>query len=123
MQIKNLTRKKVLVRKTETASSIWGKARGLMFRKDIPKDSGLLMVFESERKHEIWMFCMRFPIDIIFIDSGKRIVGISHSAKPMGKNPRTWRIYRPSETCKYVLEVNAGLAGRTGTEKGDLLEF
>ncbi len=121
--IKNLTKKKILVREFETANSIGKKTKGLMFRKELAPHSGLLMIFRNERKHEIWMFGMRFPIDIVFIDKRKRIVDIKHSVKPMGKNPKTWRVYRPKEPCKYVLEVNSGLIEKTKTGIGDVLEF
>jgi len=121
--IKNLTRKSVLVKNVETASSPWKKTRGLMFRRELASDSGLFMVFERERKHEIWMFGMRFPIDIIFINSDRMVVDIRHSVKPIGGDPKTWRIYKPKQKCKYVLEVNAGLASKTGTEIGDTLSF
>ena len=121
--IKNLTKKKILVKDLEIASSVSKKTRGLMLRKALASDSGILMLFEYDRKHEIWMFAMRFPIDIVFIDKNKRIVDIKHSVKPMGKNPKTWRIYRPREACRYVLEVNSGHVERTGTEIGDTLEF
>lgn len=121
--IKNITKDKILVKKLEIADSVGKKTKGLMFRKELSKDSGFLMVFRNERKHEIWMFGMRFPIDIVFIDKDKRIVDIKHSVKPMGKNPKTWRIYRPKEPCRYVLEVNSGLIEKTKTEVGDVLEF
>lgn len=121
--IKNITKKTILVRKTEMADSIGKKTKGLMFRKTLGRDSGFLMNFKRDGKHEIWMPFMRFPIDIVFIDREKRIVDIRHSVRPMGKNPETWRVYRPKEKCRYVLEVNAGLAKKTGMEIGDVLEF
>jgi uncharacterized membrane protein (UPF0127 family) len=121
--IKNLTKKKILVKDVEIADSIGKKTRGLMFRKALDQDSGFLMVFASERKHEIWMFGMRFPIDIVFIDKDKRIVDIKHSVRPMGRNPKTWRVYSPPKACRYVLEVNPGLIKKTKTEIGDLLDF
>ena len=121
--IKNATKKRVIVSTFEVAESMGSKTKGLMFRGSLEKGHGLLMPFEQERKHEIWMLGMRFPIDIIFIDADKRIVDIKHSAKPMGKNPMTWRIYRPAKTCRYVLEISAGLAKETQTETGDVLEF
>jgi len=121
--IKNVTKGKVIVKNVEIARALGEKTKGLMFRSSLDKDSGLLMPFDKERKHEIWMLGMRFPIDIIFINKDKRIVDVKHNAKPMGRNPMTWRIYRPRKPCKYVLEVNAGAAGKTKTEVGDVLEF
>lgn len=121
--IRNLTKDKILVKRLEIAESVGKKTKGLMFRKELASDSGLLMVFNYERRHEIWMFGMRFPIDIVFIDRDKRIVDIKHSVKPMGKNPKTWRVYRSKQNCRYVLEVNSDLVKKTKTEIGDVLDF
>ena len=96
--IKNITKEKILVKNLETADSIGKKTKGLMFRKNLARDSGLIMVFRHERKHEIWMLGMRFPIDIVFIDKDKRVVDIKHSVKPIGKNPKTWAAPRPNVT-------------------------
>jgi hypothetical protein len=121
--VRNVTRKKVLVSDVELADSIGKKTKGLMFRESLGKDAGLLMTFEQERRHEIWMFGMRFPIDIIFIDREKRIVDVKRDAKPMGRNPFTWKIYRPGKKCCYVLETRSGLADRTKSKVGDQLDF
>lgn len=121
--IKNLTKKIILVKNLETADSIGKKTKGLMFRKELAPDSGLLMVFKFERKNEIWMFGMRFPIDIVFIDKDKKIVDIKHSVKPMGKNPKSWKIYKPKQNCRFVLEINSGMIKKTKTEIGDVLDF
>lgn len=122
-QIRNLTKKKVLVSDAELAGSVWKKTKGLMFRPSLANGAGLLMPFGRVRRHEIWMLFMRFPIDIIFIGSDKRIVDIAHSVRPIGRSPSTWRIYVPRKACRYVLETKAGLAKRTGTKTGDKLEF
>lgn len=121
--IKNATKNSILVKDLEIAKSVGKKTKGLMFRKEIASDSGLLMIFGYDRKHEMWMFGMRFPIDIVFIDKEKRIVDIKHSVRPMGKNPMTWRVYKPKQNCRYVLEVNSGLIKKTKTEIGDILDF
>ena len=121
--IKNLTKNEILARHFEIADSPWKRMKGLMFRDSFGRNSGLLMVFGSERKHGIWMFGMRFAIDIVFADREKRVVGVEHSAKPLGINPDTWRIYKPKKPCAYVLELPAGTIKRTGTEIGDMLDF
>ncbi len=123
VMITNATRKRTLVKRAELADSVGKQTKGLMFRKSLDRDSGLLMAFARERKHEIWMMGMRFPIDIIFIGRDKRIVDIKHSVRPMSANPLTWRIYWPKKPCAYVLETAAGVAKDTGTRIGDMLEF
>lgn len=111
--IVNKASKKTLVRKVELADSLWKQTRGLMFRKSLPKGSGLLMDFKSERKVGIWMLFMRFPIDLIYINSEKKVVDIKGNVKPVSLNPLTWRVYYPKKPARYVLEVPAGTAGKT----------
>ena len=92
---------------------------GLMFK----KKGRMLMRFAFERKHGIWMPFMKFPIDIIFIDSDKCVVDIKYSAVPINLNPKTWKVYSPVKKCKYILEIDAGLAERKLFKVGDTLEF
>ena len=57
----------------EIADTILTKAVGLMFRKEpVP----LLLVFGIQARHSIWMLFMRFPIDLIFLDSQRTVVTI-----------------------------------------------
>jgi len=77
------------------------------------------MVFEKEQKPGIWMLGMRFPIDIVFLNSKKQVITIARNAQPCSLNPRTWHVYYPQKPVQYVLEVNAGAA--QGTHKGDRL--
>lgn len=114
--IKNRTRKTILCRRTELAKSIWKKSLGLMFRKELKKDQGMLFFFSYSARHSFWTPFLRFPIDIIYIDSSRRVVDIKNSVKP-------WRTCLPSAGAKYVLELRAGTARKAKTSIGDLLEF
>lgn len=114
--IRNRTRGTILCRKTETMESFWRKAKGLMFRKALPRDSGMLFVFSRPGKSGFWTPFMRFPIDIIFLDSSKRVSDIRENVRP-------WRMCRPYYPAEYVLELGAGRVKETKTGKGDLLEF
>lgn len=116
--IRNRTRKTILCRKTDVAGSFWKRARGLMFRraKSLPRDSGMLFIFSRPGKPGFWTPFMRFPLDIIFLDSSKRVSDIRENLKP-------WRAYSPGASAKYALELRAGRARETGTKIGDLLEF
>jgi uncharacterized membrane protein (UPF0127 family) len=114
--IRNSTRGTVLCRKTEMAESFFRKARGLMFRKSLGRDSGMLFVFSRPGRFSFWTPFMRFPIDIVFMDSSKRVVDVREGLGP-------WRACRPRGSARYALELRAGTARRTGTGTGDLLEF
>ena len=84
MKIFNETRKKAISEKSEIARSFWKKSLGLMFRGGIPDSNGFLMEFGMEGHFGIWMLGMRFPIDLVYIDSKKRVVDIFKSIKPLG---------------------------------------
>lgn len=123
MKIVNVTRKKAVAERVEMAQGFWKKMIGLMFRKGLGEKSCFLMEFPDEGFHGIWMPFMRFPIDIIFLDSEKRVVGVSADARPLGLSPSTWRVYYPEKPAKWVLELVAGKAGDTGTRMRDVFSW
>ncbi len=64
---------------------------------------------------------MRFPIDIIFLDSRKRVAGLHSRARPISFRKRTWRVYYPEKPARYVIELRAGEIKRKKIAAGDLL--
>ena len=121
--IRNRTRGTVLCRTTELAESSWQKARGLMFRKELEPGHGMLMTFSGDSNPGIWMFGMRFPIDIIFMDSKGEVVRVVEDAQPLRLSWKTWRIYNPPVPAEYVLELPPGTAKQSGTLVGDVVEI
>lgn len=104
----------------EVAESFISKARGLMFRRLLPEKNGMLFVFSREAYHAIWMFGMRFPIDIIWIDAKKRIADVAQNARPC---LLFCKVYLPKKKAKYVLEVNAGFVEKNRIKLGDKARF
>ena len=91
---------------------------GLMYRKSMQNDRGMLFIFENEIRRSFYMKNTEFALDIIFINSDNEIVSIQKNAKPFDKSSL------PSDApAKYVLEINAGLSDQLGLEVGDLIEF
>jgi uncharacterized membrane protein (UPF0127 family) len=123
MKILNTTKRTVLAKESEIAESGLSKARGLMFRKELPEGKALVMVFGKEGNPSIWMPFMRFSIDVIFLSSEKRVVGIHENVKPMGLHPKSWKVYYPEKPAKYIIETNAGEVKRSLTEPGHRIEF
>jgi uncharacterized membrane protein (UPF0127 family) len=121
--IRNKTKNTILVNETERADSVFSKAKGLMFRSELGKGRGMLFTFGREDYVGIWMLFVRFPIDLIYLDSKKRVVGIFERIRPVTFNPKTWKVYYPVVPSKYIIEVNSGIIRETGTEIGDSLEF
>jgi len=98
--------------KAEIADGPVSRMLGLMFRKRLAKDAGMLLCFRRSGDHAIHMMNVRFPLDVIFVSSAGRIVCI-HRAVP-GEWP-----FRAGKPVRYVLEVNAGVCRRHRIRIGD----
>ncbi len=92
--------------------------RGLMFRKELAPDAGMLFVFPESDDHSFWMRNTLIPLDMIFIGDDGRVVGIVANAQPLTETSRT--VGKPS---RYVLEVNGGWAAAHGVRPGDAVSF
>jgi uncharacterized membrane protein (UPF0127 family) len=103
----------------ELATTPEARALGLSGRPMLPDGTGLLFVFPRDSDWSFWMKDMRFPIDMIWISAGRRIVHIERNVPPESF-PAT---FRPDAPARYVLEVNAGVAERFGWTVGDVVEF
>ncbi len=125
MNVANATRKTVLAGDVELAKSVLSKTLGLMFRKGLGRSRGLLMEFSREGQglYSIWMLCMRFPIDVVFINSEGTVTDVFERVPPVSFDPKTWKIYKPTRPVKWILEVPAGTVKRTRTVPGDRLCF
>lgn len=97
------------------------RAMGLMFRSSLPSDRGMLFVFEQPDFHTIWMKNCKFPIDIVWLDANRRVVDVAPSVPPCKADPCA--IYQPMRRASYVVEMNAGEAGREKVALGAALEF
>ena len=95
------------------------REKGLGGRVSLPKDEGMLFVFEGVAVQCFWMKDMHFSIDIIWLDAEKRVVHIEKDVSPE-TYPRT---FCPSKPAKYVIELNAGEASRASIHPGQKLSF
>lgn len=105
--------------KVETALTEAERARGLSGRESLREDQGLLFVYDEPGIYSFWMKDMNFAIDIIWIDENKKIIDITHDARPESY-PST---FIPQSPAQYVLEVNSGWAERHGVEVGDTMNL
>lgn len=94
------------------------RAKGLMHRKSLPWDVGMLFLFEESGDHPFWMRNTHLPLDMIFLDEEGVVVGIVERAVPRSEIPRSAGV--PS---RYVLEVNGGWAAAHGVRVGDRVRF
>jgi uncharacterized protein len=91
------------------ADTMWTRLRGLMGRRELEPDEGLLLR-PSGSVHTCFM---RFAIDIAFLDSELRVLAVSPGVRP-------WRL-RLQRGARAVLELPAGEADRVGIAPGDQL--
>ncbi|HEX3013137.1 MAG TPA: DUF192 domain-containing protein [Methanobacterium sp.] len=114
-RVMNRTKSTVLG-ECEIADTFFSRLRGTMFKKELK--SGLILKLPSARSRSgsaIHMFFVRFPLDIIFADSDKKVVDVI-SIDP-------WKTYTPKKPAKYVIEMEKGTIESSGTEIGDELDI
>ncbi|MCL5017128.1 MAG: DUF192 domain-containing protein [Patescibacteria group bacterium] len=104
----------------EIADTAGQQAKGLSFRDSLDKNKGMLFDFGKETTPTFWMMGMKFPLDIIWINSGK-IVGIDKniSAPTPGTPENALKLYNAPGPIGMVLEINAGLCDELGISIGD----
>ncbi len=95
--------------------------RGLQFRKSLDPDSGMLFIFQKSGPYAFWMKDTLIPLDMIWMDDGRRIGHIEHNVPPCAADPCPR--YTPAAEALYVLEVNVGYADQLGLKIGDTAEF
>ncbi|KAA3623355.1 MAG: DUF192 domain-containing protein [Flavobacterium sp.] len=102
----------------EIADDDYETETGLMYRKSMQDDRGMLFVFDDEIRRSFYMKNTEFALDIIFINSKNEIVSIQKNAKPLDQTSL------PSEApAMMVLEVNAGLSDQWKLEPGDKIQW
>jgi uncharacterized membrane protein (UPF0127 family) len=99
----------VVCERCEIPESSFGRARGLLGRSSLEPDEGMLI----DRAGSVHMFFMRFPIDVVFLDRDRRVVGVRHGLRP-------WRV-AGARRAVAALELPAGAAAAAGVEEGDVL--
>lgn len=97
------------------------RARGLMFRKSLLPEEGMLFVFDREDYYGFWMKNTLISLDIIWLDKNKIIVHIEKNVPPCSKDPCP--SYEPNFPSSYVLELQAGSVERIGLKLGDRLDW
>jgi uncharacterized membrane protein (UPF0127 family) len=102
----------------EVAATPETRTRGLMWRKELPAGQGMLFIFPEDEVQSFWMRNTLIPLDMLFIDSTGRIVGIIERARPRTLTGRSVGV--PG---RYVLEVPGGWSQSVGLERGGTVRF
>jgi uncharacterized protein len=104
--------------RVEVARSPEQQERGLMFRKELPKDQGMFFDLGWEHLSLMWMKNTYIPLDMLFISKSGAIVSMVKNATPMSED-----LLNSGGAVRAVLEVNAGTADRLGIAIGDQVVY
>ena len=116
--------------KVEVADTEPLRQRGLMFRKSLAENEGMIFVFEEPGDHPFWMQNCTIPLDMLWLDGAARVVSVAHSVPPCRFpdcpspcNSPECPTYSPDPGTEatYVVEVVSGFAKQHGVKKGDVL--
>ena len=108
VRVINATRGAVLAERAGLADSTMTRAVGLLGQANLPEGSGLVI----DPCTSIHMFFMRFAIDALYVAHNGTVVRVVPNLRP-------WRLGPISLRSRYVVELPAGTAARTGTQPGD----
>jgi len=103
--------------RVEVAKTPEERAQGLMWRKHLGRDEGMLFIFEKEDYHGFWMKDTLIPLSIAFIDKEGRIVKITEM------KPLAFESHTPPKPILYALEMNKGWFSANGIKVGDFIRF
>lgn len=90
-----------------------GREKGLMFREQMPRYSGMLFVYEYPQPVAFWMRNTLIPLDILFFDASGRLRTVHPDAKPLDETP-----IPGGQDIRFVLELNGGMAATLGIVPG-----
>jgi uncharacterized membrane protein (UPF0127 family) len=110
VRVINTTRAAVLAERAGFADSIMTRTVGLMGQATLPEGAGLVL----DPCTSIHMFFMRFAIDALYVAQDGAVLRVTPHLRPWRLGPIIWR-------ARYVVELPAGTAARTGTLAGDIL--
>lgn len=101
----------------EIADNMRQRTNGLMYRKVMKANHGMLFIMEREATQKFWMKNTYISLDIIYINTTGVIVDIIHSAKPFDLD------LPMSKPALYAFEINGGLSKKMGIAVGDKIEW
>lgn len=100
----------------EVASSDPQRMQGLMHRRMLPENRGMLFLFPDVALHGMWMMNTYVPLSVAFIDSNGVIINIEDM------EPQTQATHSATRPAKFALEVNRGWFRKRGIKPGEKVE-
>lgn len=107
----------------EVADTPEARSQGLMLRRRLAENAGMLFIFEEQRLWGFWMKNTLIPLSIAYIDTGWKIVDIKDMKVAPDPDVGPFEIYASRKPFKYALEVNQGYFKRKGIAIGARVQF
>ncbi|TRZ70616.1 MAG: DUF192 domain-containing protein [Rhodocyclaceae bacterium] len=101
--------------RAEVVNTSQSRAEGLMYRKNLPANYGMLFVFDQAAQHCMWMRNTLMPLSVAFIDASGRIINIEEML------PQTEMNHCAAKPAKFALEMSAGWFRSRGLSSGTQL--
>jgi uncharacterized protein len=100
----------------EVASTAPDRATGLMHRRMLPENRGMLFIFDEVARHGMWMMNTFIPLSVAFLDRDGKIINIEDM------QPETRNSHTAARPARYALEMNLGWFARRGIKPGAKVE-
>ena len=107
----------------EVARTPVERARGLMNRESLARDSAMIFVYPQEDYRGFWMKNTLIPLDILLLDSRGIVVDVQTMTPQIGAPDSELTEYRSASPARYAIEMNAGMARELGIESGEQALF
>ena len=102
----------------EVAATPQQRETGLMYRSHLGENNGMIFLFSHPQPLTFWMKNTEIPLDMIFADTDRKVVGIVENAEPYSE-----QMLSVDGDSQYVLEVNGGFCKAHRIQAGDHLRF
>lgn len=109
--------------RVETMTDEMELLRGMMFRKSLAPDRGMLFVYPRPNRYQTFMYQVLIPLDIVWMDSDHRIVGLDENALPCKTQASKCVRYGGHDLELYALEIGGGMAKKYGLEVGQTIQW
>ena len=100
----------------ELAISATERSRGLMHRKSLAPNSGMLFIYSKPQIISFWMKETLIPLDLIFFDANGQLIEIHHNIQPC--EVTTCKTYTNKKPAQFALELAGGAAKKFGIKAG-----
>lgn len=102
----------------EIAETMEERLRGLMHRREMARDRGMLFLFPVEEERVFYMKNTYIPLDMVFLSSSRKVVSIVENARPLTLDDRSSGV-----PARYVIELNAFVARDKRIVPGTAVSF